>query len=118
MQGCRIEEIMIKELKLFDNASPGCGRELILKRKKALVNIYSENGVEVVGSLHLSSKAYDNDKLGIGEILSESVEKLVGNLGGILYDLLSELLKKLFLLIKYKIVGIKSELLKIAYEEK
>ena len=66
---------------LLDDVSPGGRLELILQRQKPLVHIYTENRVEVVGSLHLRTEADNDDDLLICVKLSQAIKEFIRYLG-------------------------------------
>ena len=108
---------MYGEYKLLDIFSPSSGLEQFLQRQKTLVNVNTQDRIEVVRSLHLGAKAHDNDDLFVGIELAETFEKFVRNLSRIFHDLLAQLLQKLFVFRSFEIVRIETQSLQVANEE-
>ena len=85
---------MYGEYKLLDIFSPSSGLEQFLQGQQTLVNVDTQDRIEVVRRLHLGAKAHDDDNLFVGIELAETFEKFVRNLCRILHDLLAQLLQK------------------------
>ena len=86
----------------LQDISPGCRFELVFQRKKPLIHIHTEHRVKTVGGLHLCAKTHNDDNLLIRVVFSQPVQEFIRNLGGILYDLLAQFLKKFFIFGRFK----------------
>ena len=104
---------MYGEYKLLDIFSPSCRLEQFLQGQQTLVNVDTQDRIEVVRRLHLSAKAHDNDDLFVGIELAETFEKFVRNLSRILHDLLAQLLQKLLVFRSFEVVRIEAQSLQV-----